>query len=191
VTFALQSIVKDAGANFLAITYQLSPVLPASGSQLNWSSIVSQTSNLDLNFTGFNYNAATGSLVVDMTYQQDVDTANLALSFNFPNEAPYNQLGVVNVSTTLTTTNNLSLQTFTPGQYEAAGMLQYIAIALAALGFLFFLFGYYSGRLIALELVVMYQLTYYSLLALDNLSPSFNALMYLGYSSGYHISLFS
>ena len=63
-------------------------------------------------------------------------------------------------------------------------------MVLTALALLLFLLGYYSGKLIALELISIFQLTFFSLLSAYNLSPSFVALKALSYSTIYNLVLF-
>ena len=52
-----------------------------------------------------------------------------------------------------------------------------------------FLLGYYAGKLVAIEAVCLFQLTFYGLAGISDLSPSFYALTFLKYSKGYNMNL--
>ena len=52
-----------------------------------------------------------------------------------------------------------------------------------------FLLGFYYGKLIAIETLMVYQLTLFSLLAIQDLTPSFNALTQLTYCKGYNLNI--
>jgi hypothetical protein len=54
-----------------------------------------------------------------------------------------------------------------------------------------FVVGYYSGRLIAIETVCLFQLTFYGLLGVNDLSPTFYGLTFLKFSKGYSIEITS
>ena len=60
-----------------------------------------------------------------------------------------------------------------------------MAIGLTIGVLLIFLLGYYAGKLIAIELIFMFQLTFFSLLTIQDLSPTFFELSKLTYSRGY------
>jgi len=66
-------------------------------------------------------------------------------------------------------------------------MVNIIALILTCLALLLFLLGYFSGKLVGLELITIFQLTFLSLLTIDNLSPTLNSLSFLSYSCGYNI----
>lgn len=50
--------------------------------------------------------------------------------------------------------------------------------------------GFFKGKIIALELIAVFQLSYLSLLSLNRLSPIFYSLIGLSLSFGYTINLF-
>ena len=50
--------------------------------------------------------------------------------------------------------------------------------------------GYYTGKLIGIEVIFMFQMTFFALLTIDDLSPTFNALSHLKYSRGYNHPFF-
>jgi hypothetical protein len=72
-----------------------------------------------------------------------------------------------------------------------ANTLSIIAMAMSISVIAFFILGFYSGKLIMLEWVTVFQLTFLSLLTLENLSPTFASLRFLSYSCGYSLSLLS
>jgi hypothetical protein len=72
----------------------------------------------------------------------------MILQLAFPSSPPFDLLGNVVTATTLRSTNNLSLQLYDQSEYQAGIILKYIILAMTILSFLFYLFGYYSGKLI-------------------------------------------
>lgn len=66
-------------------------------------------------------------------------------------------------------------------------MLEYLALGTSCLALVLFILGYFSGKLIGLECITVFQLTFLSLLTFENLSPSFASLSLLSYSCGYNI----
>ena len=77
---------------------------------LNWSSIVSQKSNLSLTMTSTSFDATTGKLSISYAYTQDLNDKNLVLAYNLPLTSPFSLLSNVSTTTILTEeSNNLSL----------------------------------------------------------------------------------
>ena len=59
------------------------------------------------------------------------------------------------------------------------------------LSLLMFLMGLYKGKLIGLELVSVFQISYLSLITIENLTPMYSSFSYLSYSCGLSINLLS
>lgn len=72
-------------------------------------------------------------------------------------------------------------------EYGQAQIVGYVAMALAGASIFLFLLGYLSGKLVGLECVTVFQLTFLSLITCDKLSASFYGLSFLGYSCGYSL----
>lgn len=89
----------------------------------------------------------------------------------------------------LVSDNNLSLEVYSDDIYSNAKLLEYLAMGSSVLALVLFLFGYFSGKLIGLECVTVFQLTFLSLLTFEDLSPSFGALSRLSYSCGYNLKV--
>ena len=62
---------------------------------------------------------------------------------------------------------------------------------LSGLALLIFILGFLKGKIIALELIAVFQLSYLSLLSLTRLSPMLYSLIGLSLSCGYTVNLFS
>jgi hypothetical protein len=70
-----------------------------------------------------------------------------------------------------------------------AKIINIASMAVSILALAFFILGFYSGKLIALECITVFQLTFLSLLTIENISPTFASLQFLSYSCGYNLSL--
>lgn len=62
---------------------------------------------------------------------------------------------------------------------------------LSGIALFIFILGFFKGKIIALELIAVFQLSYLSLLSLNRLSPVFYSLIGLSLSCGYTINIFS
>ena len=66
-----------------------------------------------------------------------------------------------------------------------------IVMVASILSLLMFLMGLYKGKLIGLELVSVFQISYLSLITIENLTPMYSSFSYLSYSCGLSINLLS
>ena len=64
----------------------------------------------------------------------------------------------------LVSSNNLSLEVYSDDAYADSKILEYLAMGTSVLALVLFLLGYFSGKLIGLECVTVFQLTFLSLL---------------------------
>jgi hypothetical protein len=156
---------------------------------IDWSTVVYQQSNLSVVFSSFSFDNSTGQLVINADYSQPIDAQLLQVGFNFPPTAPFNLLNSSNTTTTtlLVADNNLALGVYSDDEYAQSSIVANVAMAVSAAAAALFLLGYLSGKLIGLECVTVFQLTFLSLLTCENLSPSFYGLSYLAYSCGYKL----
>lgn len=185
ITFV--SLNKVPTANSINILYLMTPSTLPALSTLNWSSVVTQQSNLSVTFSGFYFDSSSGQLSINADYSQPLDAQMLQLGFSFPPGAPFDLLNTTNITTRLVADNNLALGVYSDEDYTHSNTVGYIATALAALGVGLFILGYFSGKLVGLECVTVLQLSFLSLLTCEDLSPSFYGLSYLGYSCGYNL----
>jgi hypothetical protein len=105
--------------------------------------------------------------------------------------APYDLLPKITVSSTLVSANNLKLGAYSTQVYSEAEFVYIISIVLAGTTLVQFLLGFYAGKVIAIELIFLYQLTFYSLATLSSITPTFEALTGLGLSKGYSLRVLS
>jgi hypothetical protein len=71
-----------------------------------------------------------------------------------------------------------------------SSLLYNVAEALSGLVLLIFILGFWKGKVILLELVTIFQLSFLSLMSLNKLSPTFYSLSGLSLSCGYALNLF-
>jgi hypothetical protein len=65
-----------------------------------------------------------------------------------------------------------------------------MALALSAIALLLFICGFFSRKIIALEVITIFQVAYLSLVALDRLPPTMHALSGLALSCGFALDIF-
>lgn len=111
------------------------------------------------------------------------------MGFKFPNSAPFNLLVNVTAQTQLTQTSNLSLEVYSDSTYLMSKIIYIFSMILSILSLISFLIGYKTGKIIGLELVTIFQVTFLSLTGLSNISPSFSSLSGLSFSCGFNINL--
>lgn len=137
------------------------------------------------------YYSDSGKLDVSISYFENINEKDLQLQFAFPSASPFDQLPIIASTATLKTTNNLALNYYSDKEYTLAKILQYIVLTMAIIALLLFLLGFYCNKLIALELLALYQVTFFSLSSLTDLSPNYQALTYLSLCNGYNPDLFA
>ena len=90
------------------------------------------------------------------------------------------------VRVSLVVDNNQAVATYSESTYELASALEYVCLATGALSLFLLFLGAFGGRLIALEAVSVVQLSYLSLLRLEDMSCTCAALEELYLSCGYN-----
>jgi hypothetical protein len=87
---------------------------------------------------------------VTIQYQKILTCRTLAILFAFPNAAPFDLLGNKTISAQLSPSNNLSLWAYDNSDYYIAFLLKYVTLGITVLALIFFVVGYYAGKLVAL-----------------------------------------
>lgn len=182
------SIEKAETSNAVTITYTLSPTVSALAA-VDWATTVQQQSTLNAQITAVVYDSASGQLKVTMSYAENLEGKTLALSLALPPAAPFDKLPPTTSTVTLTASNNLSLDAYPAEEYTLATVFEYVAAGASLLALGFFFMGLFSGKIIALEMLAVFQVTYFSLLSLENLRPTFSALRFLSFSCGFSLKV--
>lgn len=147
---AFVSLMKAPTANSIALTYAISPGTSPIFSNVNWSTVIYQQSNLALNFSSCSFDSSTGQLVVNADYTQPLDTQLLQVGFNFPPTAPFNMLTPTNISTVLVADNNMALGVYSSDDYGQVDIVGYVAMGASAAAAVLFLLGFLKGKLVGL-----------------------------------------
>ena len=113
----------------------------------------------------------------------------LTLDFTSPATNPFDSIANIQVGSTLVTDNNLDLEVYEDTVYLFADVVKYFAITIAVGALILFFMGYYAGKLVAIEVIFMFQLSFFSLLTITDLTPTFFSLSGLTYSKGYNLQL--
>ena len=150
LSITLQSIKKDDFTNTVFMVYSLSQYNYSPFKTANWSAIITQQSNLQLSLSSISFDSSTNNILISLPYQSILSNRQLALKFAFPNSPPFNYLGNIIVSSTITAANNLSLWAYQDSDYYIVYILNYVTFGLTMFALLFFAVGYYAGKLIAL-----------------------------------------
>ncbi|MCB0369344.1 MAG: hypothetical protein KDD45_07790 [Bdellovibrionales bacterium] len=90
------------------------------------------------------------------------------------------------VSAQAKASNNAALVYYSEEDYAMANIAKYLAMFLGVCSVIFFMIGLFGRRLICLECLAAIQVSFLSLLTLEDLSPSFSSLEFLRYSMGYN-----
>ncbi len=85
----------------------------------------------------------------------------------------------------------MALYPYSELSYTQAEIVWYLALIISALGMIAFFIGIFGPKIIALDLLDLIQVSYFSLIGIQKLSPGMAALSGLKYSSGYALLLFS
>ena len=180
-------VTKVSTSNTVEIVYAISPKDLPAFANLDWKAVIADQSNLGLSVSSVTFDPSTGTVTFTADYNQPLNDQTAKLSFQFPPTAPFDLLNATAVSVKLTTHNNLSLEVYSDDEYGSAALVKTVATAASLLALAMFLVGAFVGKLIGLELITVFQISFYSLTALENLSPCFESLAMLGYSCGFAV----
>ena len=153
-------------SNTVQIVYNVSPKDLPAFSSLDWKAVVAEQSNLGLKVTAVSFDPSTGAVTFTADYSQPLNDQTAKLSFQFPPTAPFDLLNTTAVSVKLTTDNNLSLEVYSDDEYGSAALVKTVATAASLLGLAMFLFGAFAGKLIGIELIAIFQISFLSLTTL-------------------------
>lgn len=146
----LKSIKKDDFTNRVFVAYSISQNNYSSLKKLDWSAITTQQSNLQLTLSSISFDSSTKDILITLQYQIILSGRQLSFKFSFPNSPPFNYLGNIIVSSTISPSNNYSLWAYQNSDYYIVSIFNYITFGLTMFALLFFVVGYYAGKLIAL-----------------------------------------
>lgn len=90
------------------------------------------------------------------------------------------------VSVTMISDDNQALVVYNQDTYSLSSTVKYVAFGIGGLGLFVSFLALIGGRLIGLETVAIIQITFFSLITLDKMSPTVSALSGLGLSCGYN-----
>jgi hypothetical protein len=151
--------------------------------------VAAQQSGPSVALTQANFDPTTGTLSLTFAYSQDLTDSTLAVGFAFPAAAPFLNAQNASAQTVLGRDDaNLSLDAFPDSAYAAARLLYAVGLALSAAALLLFVAGFAGRKIVALELIAVFQVAYLSLAAVDGLAPTAHALSGLGLSCGYALA---
>lgn len=159
---------------------------------VNWSSVVTESSALKVSFTSFQYSLGDGSLCTAFQYSSDINQNALGLKFNFPSTAPFALLSSPSASVRMKSDNNLALKAYSSDDYVLADSLRVIIRGLSFIMLFFLIVGLIRYKIVPLEASAVYQVAVFSLIALQDISPTLSALDELSFIAyGYRFNFFS
>ena len=109
-----------------------------------------------------------------------------AASSNSSSASAFNLLSSASLRTTLRASNNLALNYYDDSSYSLASTVRTVASIFSAAALLVALLAMFTGKLIGLEMIAVFQLAFLSILSMDDMSPVMDALGGLEYSVGYN-----
>ena len=127
--------------------------------------------------------------MTDITLSNTVVVAAIRVS-NTSNSTsnPLRYVGSPSTVVSLVADDNQSLGVYDESTYTMSKAVKYLCYLVDGLVLCLFLAGFVAGKLVALEYAAVVQLSFYSLMCLQKLSPTYNALTNLKYSTGYNIN---
>jgi hypothetical protein len=106
------------------------------------------------------------------------------MSVNFTLASSTFNVSAVSLTFPESTSNNLALYVFSDTAYSIATIVKYISYLVVGASVLFFLTGYFGGKLQSLEGIAVVQLAALLLVTLKNMGPTFAEFSHLRYSLG-------
>ncbi len=134
-------------------------------------------------------------IALSFAYSDDLTEKHFEVLCNFSSSQmqPFKQLDQsrdLNFTVVHPEFNNMALYPYSNPSYTQAQIVSYLAMLISALGIIGFFAGFLGPKVIALDLLDLIQVTYFSLIGIQHLSPGMAALSGLKYSSGYAVVLF-
>jgi cysteine-rich repeat protein len=197
------STFKDQTKNSLVMNFDIKPKgLESLYNNVDWSKIISinpaSEAGNSTTISSIKFNPDTQLLEVTMDYTDDIDEKEIDLKFDYTaltaaaaasnstNPNMFSLLTTSTYNTTLKADNNLQLDYYPPEVYQLAAIskLASAGLSAAALGTSFL--ALLGAKLVGLEMIAVFQMSYLSLLAVDNMNPILDSLSALRFSCGYN-----
>lgn len=86
----------------------------------------------------------------------------------------------------MTATDNEPVVFYDQGIYQISNVIQILGYVVVASSLFVFVAGIFCGKLVGVEMMAVVQISYLSLLSLDQLNPSFRALSKIQFVNGYN-----
>lgn len=125
-------------------------------------------------------------MVAHFDYHATIDGDSFTVSLNTTGDTPLSRVTNSSVQIKATAANNQAFVYYSDEDYQTAKIVKYLSLVCSVFAILLLLIGLFGGRLIGLECAAVIQLTFVSLISVENISPAFAELSGLAYSLGYN-----
>jgi len=152
-----------------------------------WIEILSFPSNNSVSIAEISYDIKTSLLKVKVNYNESVHNKalNMTLNKTDPN-SPFVNISKTDWLFSAASANGLPLFVYSEFEYSLSKYLKIFASIISALSLVNFLVGFFGPKLIALENIAVFQLTWLCLNTIKQPSITFDSLNGLKFSFGYN-----
>jgi hypothetical protein len=194
--------LKDASKNSFTVYFAPSlSNLDKVYQSCNWNQVLSITPDSAVKNAAVSnaiYNPSTGLVEMTVDYQESATGKDLKLQIDYsvmktsaavsdPSSASsLSLLSNAVVSVSLKAQNNLALDYYDDSSYSLASTCFMVAQILSGAALLIALVGLLGAKLIGLEMLSVFQISFLAMLSLDEMNPVMDALSGLQYSLGYN-----
>ena len=178
-------LIKHSGENSGSMHFDPSPQGLPIYESVDWATVLSSP-DPNIQVTGARYDPASGEVVLDFSYDSTVSQPEIQVALNTSGSPALSSVASFAVAAAAKASNNAALVFYEDSEYGMAKIVIYLAIMLAVAALLLFLAGLFGGRLIGLECLALVQLSFLSLLSVEDLSATLSELQYLRLSFGYN-----
>jgi cysteine-rich repeat protein len=188
ITVTVSSAIKDPNSNSLSISYSVSPIQPVlvllnnSNNFLPYISI----SNPAATVTAATYDPSTGTVNVQVSYNQSIQGQPMGLIFNPPSVPSASLMPTVANSWTVSPTNHLSAAFYPDSTYAQVRKIQPYSSAVLGVYLSLSMITFFFRKFIGLELATLIQIGYLSLVMNNQLPAYLQSVSAWQYVFGYN-----
>lgn len=178
---------KIDGQNKISVTLGLSPTDFKYWKDVNFIDMIELNSPVPITDVTISRNPD-GTVAVEFKYQADIQGTQIEVKLDPANTGipalmratPTSQSMVIEPK------NNKTAYYYEDQYYQLAEMTTSLGTAIGALAIVFFLIGLAYGKVIAVEMAAVIQITYLSVVTLNQTNPCITALTSLKFSNGFN-----
>jgi hypothetical protein len=180
---SIAAMAKTDDKNEVVLTIDLSPVGLPIYRTADWLAAFANLSHA-MSPSWIDFDSQTDKLRVGFLYGETLQGQAVSVDLNFSQASPKFNISTISLAFPQSTFNNQAIYAYSDNIYSIASIVKYLSYFVAGVSLLFFIAGYFGGKLQSLEGIAVIQLAALLLVTLKDMGPTYVGLSNLGYSLG-------